>query len=136
MRPADDKDSWWLLHELRSRSSDVAQVAQGRNAREVSARALSRLSITWPELGTRADFHAVADPLHAMAKQLVSDVATLHDLKDSLLRDISAKAGALLEQEAEPDEKHTYPRSAIPTPRESSTGHETGWPPENRRVPE
>ncbi|GAB2957547.1 hypothetical protein GCM10023080_016360 [Streptomyces pseudoechinosporeus] len=138
VRPADDKDSWWLLHELRSRSSDVAQVAQGRNAREISARALSRLSITWPDSSTRADFHTMTDPLHAVARQLVSESATLHDLKDALLRDISTKAGVLLEQEAEPDEKRVYPPrpSVVPSPREATTGHESGWSPENRRVPE
>lgn len=116
VRPADDKDSWWLLHELRSRSSDVARVAQGRNAREISARALSRLSIAWPDSFTRADFHNMTDPLHAVARQLVSESATLHDLKDALLRDISAKAGVLLEQEAEPDEERVYPPSALNGP--------------------
>jgi len=138
VRPADDKDSWWLLHELRSRSSGVAQVAQGRNAREISARALSRLSITWPDSITRTDFHTRTDPLHAVARQLVSESATLHDLKDALLRDISAKAGVLLEQEAEPDEERVYPPrpSMVPTPREATTGHESGWSPENRRAPE
>ncbi|MFJ6298890.1 hypothetical protein ACIQJX_36770 [Streptomyces griseoviridis] len=136
IRPADDKDSWWLLHELRRRSSAIAQMAQGRNAREISARALSRLSISWPDSTTRGDFHTLTDPLHAMARQLVSEIATLHDLKDALLRDISAKAGVLLEQEAEPDEERVnVPRpSMVPTPREAATGHESGWSPENRRA--
>ncbi len=136
MLPTDDMDSWWLLHELRSRSDEIAQAAQGRSVREISARALKRLSITWPDPDTRADFRARADPLHAMARQLVSEVATLHDLKDALLRDISAKAGVLLEQEAQSDEKRAYPPSAIPTPRVAATGYESGWPPEHRRVAE
>jgi type I restriction enzyme S subunit len=136
IRPADDKDSWWLLHELRSRSSAIAQMAQGRNAREISARALSRLSISWPDSTTRGDFHTLTDPLHAMARQLVSEIATLHDLKDALLRDISAKAGVLLEQEAEPDEEPVHPPrpSMVPAPREGATGHESGWSSENRRA--
>ncbi|MFE3659708.1 hypothetical protein [Streptomyces sp. NPDC059165] len=138
VRPANDKDSWWLLHELRSRSSDISQMAQGRNAREISARALKRLSIAWPDSITRADFHAMTDPLHAMARQLVSESATLYDLKNALLRDISAKAGILLEQEAEPDEEHVRPPrpSMVPTPREATTSHQSGWSPENRRAPE
>ncbi|WP_327215368.1 hypothetical protein OG483_17565 [[Kitasatospora] papulosa] len=123
VRPVDDKDAWWLLHELRSRSSDVAQVAQGRNAREISARALSRMSITWPDSFTRADFHNMTDPLHAVARQLVSESATLHGLKDALLRDISAKAGVLLEQEAEPDEERVYPPSA-PNGPHTARGHD------------
>jgi type I restriction enzyme S subunit len=134
VRPADKEDSWWLLHELRSRSSDIAQLAQGRNAREISARALSRVSIAWPDSFTRADFHTMTDPLHAMAKQLISESATLHNLKDALLRDISAKADALLEQEAEPDKKRVP--SIVPTAREATTGHESGWSPEHRRAPQ
>ncbi|WP_405769860.1 hypothetical protein [Streptomyces sp. NBC_01538] len=123
VRPVDDRDTWWLLHELRSRSSDVAQVAQGRNAREISARALSRMSITWPDSFTRADFHNMTDPLHAVARQLVSESATLHDLKDALLRDISAKADVLLEQEAEPDEERAYTPSALNGPH-TARGHD------------
>ncbi|MFF5669769.1 hypothetical protein ACFY8S_06440 [Streptomyces hygroscopicus] len=131
VQPTDDKDNWWLLHELRNRSSDIAQVAQGRNGREISARALSRLSIAWPDSTTRGDFHTMTDPLHAMARQLVSESATLHDLRDALLRDISAKARMLLEQEAEPDEERVHPPqpSIVPTPSEAATGHESGWSP-------
>ncbi|WP_241518681.1 N-6 DNA methylase [Streptomyces sp. CB03238] len=123
VRPVDDTDGWWLLHELRNRSSDITQAAQGRNAREISARAFSRLSVTWPDSSTRARFHALADPLHTVARQLVSKVATLHDLKDALLRDIAAKADVVLEQEAEPGEEHVHPTRppAIPQPREVTT---------------
>lgn len=137
VRPANDKDSWWLLHELRSRSNDISQMAQGRNAREISARALSRLSLAWPDSITRADFHTMTDPLHATARQLVSESATLHDLKDALLRDISAKAGVLLEQEAELNEEDVHPPrpSMTSTPREATTSHESGWSLENRQAP-
>ncbi|MFE4021758.1 hypothetical protein ACFXPZ_30865 [Streptomyces sp. NPDC059101] len=96
VRPIDDMDSWWLLHELRSRSNDIAQLTQGRNTREISAYALRHLSITWTDSITRANFHDMTDPLHAVARQLVSKSATLHELKDALLHDISAKAGVLL----------------------------------------
>ncbi|WP_052499174.1 hypothetical protein [Streptomyces vietnamensis] len=133
VRPVDDADCWWLLHELRSRSGDILREAQGRNAREISARALSRLDVTWPDSATRADFHAVADPLHAVARQLVSEVVTLHDLKDALLRDISAKAGAVLERDPEPDDMHLRPTRApaIPQPRRATDGHASGWSPEH-----
>ncbi|MFG2841667.1 hypothetical protein ACGF12_00615 [Kitasatospora sp. NPDC048296] len=129
VRPADDEDTWWLYHELRSRSSDVARMAQGRNAREISARALANLSITWPDPRTRADFHATTDPLHAVAKQLVSASTTLHDLKDALLRDISARANALPEQEAESHEESAYPSlpAVVHTSLEAETNHESGW---------
>jgi type I restriction enzyme S subunit len=94
--PLDTVDSWWLLHELRSRSSTLAGAAQGQNAREISARAFSRLSVTWPNASTRTRFHEVADPHHAIARKLVAESRTLYDLKDALLRDISARAGVLL----------------------------------------
>ncbi|MFF3650356.1 hypothetical protein ACFYXV_17190 [Streptomyces sp. NPDC002181] len=129
VRPVDDIDGWWLLHELRRRSNDITQAAQGRNAREISARAFSRLSVTWPDSSTRARFHALADPLHAVARQLVSKIATLHDLRDALLRDISAKAAVVMARDADPGEEHVLPTrpSAIPPPREATGGHAPGW---------
>lgn len=129
VRPLEDEDAWWLLHELRSRSDEIVGRAQGQNSREISARALKSLDITWPDRFTRADFHRVAEPLHATARLLVSKIATLHALRDALLRDISAKAGVLLEQEAEGDEKdvHGARSPGFPAQREAMTGHESGW---------
>jgi type I restriction enzyme S subunit len=119
LRPADGKDTWWLYHELRSRRSDIARMAQGRNAREISARALANLNITWPDPRTRTDFYATTDPLHAVARQLISANATLHGLKDALLRDISAKVNAVVHPSGE-----------------ASTGHGSGRSPEKGGVPE
>ncbi|KOU19503.1 hypothetical protein ADK52_28705 [Streptomyces sp. WM6372] len=138
VRPVEDGDRWWLLHELRSRSGDITQMTQGRNAREISAGALKRLEVTWPDRFTRTDFHAMADPLHTTARLLISKTATLHALRDALLRDISAKAGVLREQAAEPEEEGaTAPRpAAVPATPGSETGDESGWSPEHRRVPE
>ncbi|MFI0816748.1 hypothetical protein ACH4TX_09570 [Streptomyces sp. NPDC021098] len=100
--PSDTVDGWWLLHELRSRSSALAAVAQGQNAREISARAFSRLKVVWPDTSTRARFHEVADPLHTMARKLVAESRTLYDLKGALLRDIAAKASVVLEEAPKP----------------------------------
>ncbi|MFI9580384.1 hypothetical protein ACIHCQ_00680 [Streptomyces sp. NPDC052236] len=138
IRPIEDRDSWWLLHELRSRSGEIMQTAQGRNAREVSALALKRLKVTWPDQFTRTAFHRMAEPLHATARLLVSKIATLHNLRDALLRDISAKAGVLREPAAQPGEEGSLtPRpTGVPAPRGGKTGNESGWSPEARRVPE
>ncbi|MEV5882515.1 hypothetical protein AB0L74_07320 [Streptomyces sp. NPDC052020] len=138
IRPAEDEDRWWLLHELRSRSGDIAGLAQGQNSREISALALRRLEITWPDRFSRAEFHTAAGPLHEAAQLLVSRIATLHDLRNALLRDISAKIGILREPTTKSAEQGTgAPYSAeIPAPRVGRTGHESGWPPEYRRAHE
>ncbi|MFD9478330.1 MULTISPECIES: hypothetical protein [Streptomyces] len=49
--PLDLMDKWWLLHELRSWSSTLVGAAQGQHAREISARAFSRLDVTCPTHG-------------------------------------------------------------------------------------
>lgn len=97
VRPVEDEDRWWLLHELRARSAEITRAAQGRNAREISALALKRLSVTWPDPFTRAAFQRLAEPLHATARLHIAEIATLRNLRDSILRDISAKAGVLRE---------------------------------------
>lgn len=105
VRPIEEEDGWWLFHELRSRSGDIARLAQGQNSREISAGALKDLEVTWPDRWTRVDFHRTAEPLHALARFLVSKITTLHALRDTLLNDISAKAGVLREPTAEPEER-------------------------------
>ncbi|MFC9271114.1 hypothetical protein ACFTXJ_25500 [Streptomyces zhihengii] len=102
VRPIEDGDSWWLLHELRSRGDDIKQMSQGQNSREISALALKRLKVVWPDRYTRAEFYEMAEPLHATARLLVAKIATLHALRDALLHDISAKAGVLQERAVEP----------------------------------
>ncbi len=117
---------------------DIAELAQGQNSREISALALRRLKITWPDRFSRAEFHRAAEPLHEAAQLLVSKIATLHDLRNSLLRDISAKAGILREPTTKSTEQGTgAPHPAeVPAPRVSRTSHEPGWPPEYRRAHE
>ncbi|MFE5124974.1 hypothetical protein [Streptomyces sp. NPDC056669] len=124
VRPIEDEDGWWLLHELRSRSSDIARLAQGQNGREISAGALKRLEVTWPDRFTRTDFHTMADPLHAVARLLVAKIATLHTLRDALLRDISAKAGVLREPTAEQEEQGTPAPRPTAGRTEGMTGNE------------
>ncbi|MDX3357975.1 hypothetical protein PV703_32750, partial [Streptomyces sp. ME01-24h] len=109
VRPAKEEDRWWLLHELRSRSADITQRTQGRNGREISAAALKRQKVTWPDEFTRAEFHATADPLHTVARELLSRIATLHSLRDALLHDISAKAGVLRQPTASQKEDGARP---------------------------
>ncbi|MFH8490183.1 hypothetical protein [Streptomyces longisporoflavus] len=131
IRPTEDEDGWWLFHELRSRRRAVPQLAQGQSSREISARALKRLEVTWPDRFTRAAFHKQVDPLHTAARLLVSKIATLHALRDALFRDISAKAGVLREPTAEPGERSAG--TASPAPRIRHNLYESGWDLESRR---
>lgn len=105
MQPTDDNDRWWLLHELRSQSSNIAQAAPDRNSRDISARALARLNIAWPDQTIRERFHTKVDPLHATARQLASAISTLRTLKDAIQRDVSPRARAVLERGNEPDSR-------------------------------
>ncbi|OBQ49261.1 hypothetical protein A4U61_30450 [Streptomyces sp. H-KF8] len=123
VRPLDDEDSWWLLHELRSRSNAIVDLAQGQTRREISALRLRSLALTWPGRFTRADFRRSAEPLHATARLLVSKIATLHTLREALLRDISAKAGVLREPTTEPEGQHL----ALSAPRGEGNLDESGW---------
>lgn len=109
LQPTDDNDRWWLLHELRSRSRDIAQAVPDRNSRDISARAVSRLNIAWPDQTIRDDFHTKVDPLHVTARQLVSSISRLRGLKDAILRDISSKARAGLDRGNEPDNGSSAP---------------------------
>ncbi|MFF4580669.1 N-6 DNA methylase [Streptomyces sp. NPDC001373] len=59
---------------------------------------ISRLEVTWPDARTRTRFHEVTDPLHSMARKLAMESRTLYDLKDALLRDISARSDVLSEE--------------------------------------
>ncbi|MFJ9572119.1 restriction endonuclease subunit S domain-containing protein [Streptomyces bacillaris] len=128
VRPLDDEDAWWLLHELRSRSKAIAELAQGQNRREISALRLKSLVLTWPDHFTRADFRRVVEPLHATARLLISKIATLHALRDALLRDITAKAGVLRETEEQ--------GLSLPAPLGMEGLDESGWGPQTQRVPE
>ncbi|MFJ1595498.1 hypothetical protein [Streptomyces sp. NPDC088261] len=92
VHPVDPVDRWWLLHELRSRGSELAEAAQGRHAREITQRAFGRLPVSWPELDVRGQFHRVAEPLHQVVQQVLDENKSLEVLLDTLLREISSGA--------------------------------------------
>ena len=80
LRPGNDLDSLWLLHELRSRSHDLGVIAQGAQAREISVRALSRLKVSWPDIEVRRSFARVASPLHDRAYAALKENHVLDEL--------------------------------------------------------
>ncbi|MFG3289689.1 hypothetical protein ACGF3G_12915 [Streptomyces sp. NPDC048179] len=90
LHPDDPVDRWWLLHELRSRSGEIADAAQGRHAREITQRAFARLEVPWPARDVRERFHHVAQPLHGLARQMLDENRSLDRFLRMLLRNISA----------------------------------------------
>ncbi|WP_162793184.1 hypothetical protein [Streptomyces globosus] len=95
VRPGEPGALWWLLHELRSRSGELSQAAQGRSAREITRRAFLRLDVRWPGRQLREQFHRVAEPLHSRAQAALNENRTLDELLGHLLRDISSRSRTL-----------------------------------------
>ncbi|MFE1790578.1 hypothetical protein ACFW7J_19640 [Streptomyces sp. NPDC059525] len=95
VRSVEPGDLWWMLHELRSRSGDLSQAAQGRSAREITRRAFLRLDVRWPGRHVREQFHRVAEPLHSRAQAALDENRALNELLSDLLRDISSRSRTL-----------------------------------------
>lgn len=127
----------WTPHGTPSPPAPVCCSSTPPHSREISAAALKRQKVTWPDEFTRTEFHARVDPLHAVARDLVPRIAKLQALRDALLHDISAKAGVLREpkQPEQPEQRNagTSPLTAVPAPRRKGGLDETGWGPEARR---
>ncbi|MGC9499861.1 hypothetical protein [Streptomyces sp. WG7] len=95
IHPGDPENSWWLLHELRLRSRELSRAAQGRQAREITKRAFSRLDVAWPADDVRREFHRVARPMHQVAQQRVAENASLNETLVTLLSALSPAADRL-----------------------------------------
>ncbi|GHE88471.1 hypothetical protein [Streptomyces fumanus] len=92
VHPGDPENRWWLLHELRLRSRQLSRAAQGRQAREITKRAFSRLDVAWPADDVRREFDRVARPLHQVAQQRVAENASLNETLVTLLSALSPAA--------------------------------------------
>ncbi len=90
---AGEMDRMWLLHELRSRSKELVATAQGQQGREMSRKALSRLTLSWPDAsGVREPFARIAVPLHERAEAALGENRALEKLITSLLTETAEKA--------------------------------------------
>ncbi|MFE3108188.1 hypothetical protein ACFXKJ_23570 [Kitasatospora indigofera] len=65
--PTQPASTLWLLHEIRSRSTELSALGQGTAAREISARALLRTRVSWPPLNTQERFAHLVGGLHSRA---------------------------------------------------------------------
>jgi type I restriction enzyme S subunit len=93
IRTAGEVDRMWLLHELRSRSKELVATAQGQQGREMSRKAFSRLTVSWPDApGVREPFSRIAVPLHERAEAALGENRVLEKLITSLLTETAEKA--------------------------------------------
>ncbi|MGK9460245.1 hypothetical protein ACSLFT_09470 [Streptomyces sp. G6] len=74
-------DRMWLLHELRSRSKELVSTAQGQQGREMSRKAFTRFTVSWPDSShAREAFARVAAPLHERADVALDENRVLEEL--------------------------------------------------------
>lgn len=86
VRPRNDADRLWLLHELRARRAELVLRTQGQQARELSKWAFKRQPVHWPGVELRESFSRVVRLLHDRAKLVTAEDRTLGFLATSLWR--------------------------------------------------
>lgn len=82
---------WWLLHDIRSRSTELSQLAQGTAARELSAGSFSQAKVAWPPEDVLGRFARIARVLHARAKAARLENRTLETLLEDYLSSVSLR---------------------------------------------
>ncbi|MEU7696558.1 hypothetical protein [Microbispora hainanensis] len=78
-------DSYWLLYEIRSRSTELAAHAQGSAGRELSRRGFASTKVRWPPQEVREQFARLADRLHVRVRIAQAENETLRNLRSQLL---------------------------------------------------
>ncbi|WP_433241579.1 hypothetical protein [Actinomadura nitritigenes] len=85
LTPRTNDEIWWLLHELRSRGTELSQLAQGTAARELSVRAFSQAKLAWPPDNVLASFARIARALHDLARKAQDENDILKALIEAYL---------------------------------------------------
>ncbi|MFJ2214666.1 hypothetical protein ACIQVO_21420 [Streptomyces sp. NPDC101062] len=85
LRPETLSDAYWLLHEIRSRSTELTSTAQGAGGRELSRRAFAATTLRWPPSAVRDQFARVANRLHFRARAAHQENEILRGLHGRLL---------------------------------------------------
>ncbi|MEV7871566.1 hypothetical protein AB0P17_36960 [Streptomyces sp. NPDC088124] len=85
LQPETPSDAYWLLHEIRSRSTELTSTAQGAGGRELSRRAFGATTLRWPPSEVRDRFAQVANGLHLRALAARRENEILRDLRGRLL---------------------------------------------------
>ncbi|MER6613641.1 hypothetical protein [Streptomyces xantholiticus] len=90
--PNEANDVWWLLHEIRSRSGELSQLAQGTAGRELSARAFAQAVVAWPPEEVLVRFAHLASALHTRAIAAQRENRTLGALLAGFLGNLASSA--------------------------------------------
>lgn len=85
LEAASVSDAYWLLHELRSRSAELAASAQGSAGRELSRKAFAATAVIWPPLEVREQFARLAGRLQQRARVAETETERLRELRDRIL---------------------------------------------------
>lgn len=85
IKPYSAADSYWLLHTIRSRSTELAANTQGSAGRELSRRAFSSTLVRWPPQEVRERFARIAGRLHVRAHIAQAENETLRNLGNQIL---------------------------------------------------
>ncbi|MYV50998.1 hypothetical protein [Streptomyces sp. SID3212] len=93
--PQQMRDAWWLLHEIRSRSTELSQLAQGTAGRELSARAFSQATVAWPPEDVLVQFAGLANRLHGRSLAAQRENRVLHALRSRFLRTLEPAAAPI-----------------------------------------
>ncbi|MFI8092589.1 hypothetical protein ACIF9R_30415 [Streptomyces sp. NPDC086080] len=78
-------DAYWLLHEIRSRSAELAASAQGSAGRELDRKAFAATAVIWPPLEVREHFARRAGRLRQRARVAETETERLRELRDRIL---------------------------------------------------
>ncbi|MFJ7997863.1 hypothetical protein ACIQ7D_12050 [Streptomyces sp. NPDC096310] len=85
LRPRTLSDAYWLLHEIRSRSTELTSTAQGAGGRELSRRAFGATTLRWPPSEVRERFAQAAGRLRLRAGAARQENEILRGLRGRLL---------------------------------------------------
>ncbi|MET8488221.1 hypothetical protein ABZV76_30500 [Streptomyces tendae] len=85
LEPESVSDAHWLLHELRSRSAEMAATAQGSAGRELSRKAFAATAVSWPPQEVREQFARLAGRLRERARIAENESERLRELRGRLL---------------------------------------------------
>ncbi|WP_332328180.1 restriction endonuclease subunit S [Streptomyces sp. WMMC940] len=88
--PPNEEMRWWLLHEMRSRVSEMISLANGSTFLELSRKNFKAMRIRLPDATRLEEFAHTVAPLHATAVHTSNENRTLATLRDTLLPQLTS----------------------------------------------